>query len=90
MPITAKVPFEIAEVSPKPARTVTDTWLRRIVLDMPSPTQGIAQITEYYFDPSTGEVINEEAGHTFIKNLPLAIASLPKTAAAYAAIHHYK
>tara|TARA_R110000796_G_scaffold20781_5_gene61691 strand:- start:33555 stop:33971 length:417 start_codon:yes stop_codon:yes gene_type:complete len=86
MPITAKVPFEIAEVSPQPAKTLTDIWLSRIVLDMLSPTQGEARIETNYYDPATGEVADETAGHLFVPDLPLAIQEVPEAAAAVEAI----
>jgi hypothetical protein len=86
MAITATKPLEVEEVPTTPSKTLTDLWLTRIVLDMPSTTKGIAQITAHHFDPQTGAVSPSEAENLNVKDLAKAIQEVPEVAEALVAI----
>ena len=89
MPISAPTPLAIDEVPATSAKTYSDIWLDKIVLGMPSETEGFAQIITRYYDSKSGEILQGEkgeAGTIFIRNLPAAIAAVPEVAKAMGAI----
>jgi hypothetical protein len=89
MPIPAPTPLALDEVPATAAKTYPDLWLDKIVIGMPTQTEGFAQIQTRYYDGATGEILTGEqgdAGMIFIRDLPAAIAAVPEVAAAMGAI----
>lgn len=86
MPVIAKKPLVIPEIPAQKGKTLDELWLSRIVIQMPKPNKGIANITSNYYDPKTGEVLEGDGISIHVKDLPAAIQDIPEVKVAMGAI----
>ena len=91
MPIASDKTLEIPAVTAKKKKVLNNLWLNKIVISMPTATEGIARIQGSYFDSTTGEIIKSDEDDSksetiYIKDLPKCISEVPDVALAMGAL----
>ena len=91
MPIASEKTLEIPAITAKKKKVLNNLWLNKIVISMPTATEGIARIQGSYFDSATGEIIKSDEDDSksetiYIKDLPQCISEVPEVALAMGAL----